>query len=67
MVPPLPTLPKQGHGPALFAGSVAYLEAILAQHTRYANAMALTAFTVFTLAAVVVALDREHKAIQFGA
>jgi SHS family lactate transporter-like MFS transporter len=51
----------------LVAGSVAYLEAILAQHTRYANAMALTAFTVFTLAAVVVALGREHKAIQFGA
>jgi hypothetical protein len=50
----------------LLAGSVAYVEAILAQHTRYANAMALTAFTVFTLAAVVVALGREHKAIQFG-
>ena len=51
----------------LVASSVAYLEAILAQHTRYANAMALTAFTVFTLAAVVVGLGREHKAIQFGA
>ncbi|MGO9404990.1 MAG: MFS transporter [Terriglobales bacterium] len=51
----------------LLAGSVAYVEAILAQHTRYANAMALTAFVVFTLAAVVVALGRERKGIQFAA
>lgn len=50
----------------LLAGSVAYVEAILAQHTRYANAMALTAFVVFTLAAVVVALGRERKGIQFA-
>jgi SHS family lactate transporter-like MFS transporter len=51
----------------LLAGSVGYVEAILAEHTRYANAMALTAFVVFTLAAVVVALGRERKGIQFGA
>ncbi len=51
----------------LVAGSVAYLEATLAQHIRYANAMALTAFVVFTLAAVVAALGRESKGIQFGA
>jgi len=51
----------------LLAGSVAYIEAILAQHTRYANAMALTAFVVFSLAAVVVALGRERKGIQFAA
>jgi MFS transporter, SHS family, lactate transporter len=50
----------------LLAGSVAYMEAILAQHTSYANAMALTAFVVFTLAAIVVALGRERKGIQFG-
>jgi SHS family lactate transporter-like MFS transporter len=50
----------------LLAGSVAYVEAILAQHTSYANAMALTAFVVFTLAALVVALGREQKGIQFG-
>jgi len=50
----------------LLAGSVAYVEAILAQHTRYANAMALTAFVVFTLAAVVVALGRESKGIHFA-
>jgi len=50
----------------LLASSVAYVEAIFAQHTSYANAMALTAFVVFTLAAVVVALGREQKGIQFG-
>lgn len=51
----------------LLAGSVAYIEAILAEHTSYANAMALTAFVVFTLAAVVVAVGREQKGIHFGA
>lgn len=51
----------------LLAGSVAYIEASLAEHTSYANAMALTAFTVFTLAAIVVALGRERKGIEFGA
>jgi SHS family lactate transporter-like MFS transporter len=50
----------------LLAGSVAYVEAILAQHTSYANAMALTAFVVFTLAAIVVALGREKRGIEFG-
>jgi SHS family lactate transporter-like MFS transporter len=50
----------------LLAGSVAYVEAALAEHTSYANAMALTASVVFTLAAVVVAVGREKKGIQFG-
>ncbi len=50
----------------LLAGTVAYIEAVLAEHTSYANAMALTAVTVFTLAVVVVALGREKKGIQFG-
>jgi SHS family lactate transporter-like MFS transporter len=50
----------------LLAGFVAYIEAALAEHTSYANAMALTAFVVFTLAAIVVALGPEHKGIQFG-
>jgi SHS family lactate transporter-like MFS transporter len=50
----------------LLAGSVAYIEATLAEHTSYANAMALTALVVFTLAAVVVAVGREKKGIQFG-
>jgi SHS family lactate transporter-like MFS transporter len=51
----------------LLAGSVAYIEALLAEHTSYANAMALTAFTVFVLAAIAVALGRERKGVQFGA
>ena len=50
----------------LLASSVPYFEAILAEHTSYANAMALTAFTVFTLAAIVVALGREKRGIEFG-
>jgi SHS family lactate transporter-like MFS transporter len=51
----------------LLAGSVGYIEALLAQRTTYANAMALTAFVVFTLAAAVIALGREKKGIEFGA
>jgi SHS family lactate transporter-like MFS transporter len=51
----------------LLASSVPFFEAILAEHTSYANAMALTAFTVFTLAAIVVALGRENRGVQFGA
>jgi SHS family lactate transporter-like MFS transporter len=51
---------------AVVAGTVAFVEAILARHTSYSNTMALTAFVVFTLAAVVVSLGRERKGIQFG-
>jgi SHS family lactate transporter-like MFS transporter len=50
----------------LLAGSVGYGEAILAQRTSYANAMALTALVVFILTAVVVALGREKRGIEFG-
>ena len=38
----------------LIAGTVAYIEAVFATRFTYANAMALTAITVFTLAAIVV-------------
>ena len=51
----------------LLASSVPTVEAILAEHTSYANAMALTAVVVFTLAAIVVAVGREQKGIEFGA
>ena len=51
----------------LLASSVAYIEAVFATRTTYANAMALTAFTVFTLGSVVVALGRERKGATFGA
>jgi SHS family lactate transporter-like MFS transporter len=50
----------------LLASSVPYFEALIAEHTSYANAMALTAGTVFALAAIVVALGRERRGIEFG-
>jgi SHS family lactate transporter-like MFS transporter len=50
----------------LLASTVPTIEAVLAEHTSYANAMALTALTVFTLAIIVIALGRERKGIQFG-
>ncbi|HEY6303535.1 MAG TPA: MFS transporter [Terriglobales bacterium] len=50
----------------LLASLVPTVEAILAEHISYANAMALTAFVVFTLAAIVVAVGREQKGIEFG-
>jgi SHS family lactate transporter-like MFS transporter len=50
----------------LLAGTVAYIEAALAEHTSYANAMALTAVVVFTLAVVAVAVGHEKRGIQFG-
>jgi SHS family lactate transporter-like MFS transporter len=50
----------------LLAGSVAYIETVFARYTSFANAMSLTAFTVFTLAAVVVAAGRERRGATFG-
>jgi SHS family lactate transporter-like MFS transporter len=50
----------------LLAGSVAYVEAVFAQRTSYANAMALTALTVFVLAAAVAARGPERRAARFG-
>jgi SHS family lactate transporter-like MFS transporter len=50
----------------LLASSVTYVEAVLATRTSYANTMALTALTVFTLAAVVTSLGRERKGARFG-
>ncbi len=50
----------------LLAGSVGYVEALLAQKISYANAMAITALVVFALAALVTALGREKAGIHFG-
>jgi MFS transporter, SHS family, lactate transporter len=50
----------------LLAGSVGYFEALLAERTSYANAMALTAAVVFILAGIVVMLGNENKGVQFG-
>jgi len=50
----------------LLAGSVAYIEALFAERTTYARAMALTAVTVFIGAIIMVALGREKRGIDFG-
>jgi SHS family lactate transporter-like MFS transporter len=50
----------------LLAGSVAYLETLFARRTTFANAMALTATTVFVLGAAVVAAGREKRGAAFG-
>ena len=51
----------------LLASSVAYVEAVLAQRTTYAKAMALTALIVFSGAALVTGFGREQRGIHFGA
>jgi SHS family lactate transporter-like MFS transporter len=51
----------------LVASGVTYVEAVFATRTTYANAMALTALTVFALGALVVALGSERKGATFGA
>jgi SHS family lactate transporter-like MFS transporter len=50
----------------LLAGSVAYVEAIFAERTSYAKAMALTALTVFSIAAIMTAVGRERRGVHFG-
>jgi SHS family lactate transporter-like MFS transporter len=51
----------------LVAGTVATIEALFAARFSYASAMALTAFTVFSLAALVVGLGKEKHGRHFGA
>lgn len=50
----------------LLAGSIVYVQAVFAQHTSYANAVALTSGTVFVGGVVVTALGRERKARDFN-
>src|SRR4029079_7686811 len=50
----------------LFGSVVTYVEAVFGPRFDYASAMALTAVTVFSLAAVVVGLGREKHGIEFG-
>jgi MFS transporter, SHS family, lactate transporter len=49
-----------------FAGTVAYIEAVFADHMTYATAMALTAVTVFTLGAIAAWAGRERHGVAFG-
>jgi SHS family lactate transporter-like MFS transporter len=51
----------------LLAGSVAYLEALLAERMSFASAMAITAAIVFAFAILMVLIGPERKAIDFGA
>ena len=50
----------------LLAGSVGFMEARFAEHTSYANAMALTAAAVFAFAMLMTALGREKHGVRFG-
>jgi SHS family lactate transporter-like MFS transporter len=50
----------------LLASSVVYIEAIFARRTSYAVAMAATAATVFTLAAIATGLGHERRGAAFG-
>jgi MFS transporter, SHS family, lactate transporter len=51
----------------LLAGWVGALETVFANHMSYATAMALTAVTVFAATALIAALGREKKGIEFRA
>jgi len=50
----------------LVASSVVYIEAVFAKRLSYATAMALTAVTVFALAAIMTGLGKERKGAAFG-
>ncbi len=50
----------------LFAGSVAYIEAVFAARASYAKSMALVALVVFSAAAMVAWAGRERRGIVFG-
>jgi SHS family lactate transporter-like MFS transporter len=50
----------------LLASAVSYIEAVFADHTSYAVAMAATAATVFVMAAGAAALGPERRGMKFG-
>ena len=50
----------------LIAGTVVYIEPLIAEHTTYANAMAITAMMVFSFGAFAAWLGRERKGVVFG-
>jgi SHS family lactate transporter-like MFS transporter len=50
----------------LLASAVSYIEAVFADHTSYAVAMAGTAATVFLMAACAAALGPERRGLEFG-
>jgi SHS family lactate transporter-like MFS transporter len=50
----------------VIASSVVYIEAVYAQKTSYASAMALTAISVFLPACIMAAVGRERRGHAFG-
>jgi SHS family lactate transporter-like MFS transporter len=50
----------------LLSSSVVWIQAVYAQRTSYATAMAFTAVTVFSAACVMTALGRERHGAKFG-
>jgi SHS family lactate transporter-like MFS transporter len=60
----LPGFAYQSAG--VLASSVVYIEAVYAQKTSYATAMALTAVSVFALASMMAAVGRERRGHTFG-
>jgi MFS transporter, SHS family, lactate transporter len=50
---------------AMIAGTVVYIEAVFAERMTYANAMAVTAVTVFTLGAIAAWVGRERHSVEF--
>lgn len=60
----LPGFAYQSAG--VIASSVVFIEAVYAQKTSYATAMALTAISVFVLAALMAWLGRERHGADFG-
>jgi SHS family lactate transporter-like MFS transporter len=60
----LPGFAYQSAG--VLASSVVYIEAVYAQKTSYATAMALTAISVFVLASIMAMLGRERHGQRFG-
>jgi len=49
----------------MIASTVVYIEAVFAERMTYANAMALTAVTVFTLGAIAAWAGRERHGVEF--
>jgi MFS transporter, SHS family, lactate transporter len=54
------------HCGVLLAGYVAWFEAVIAQHSSYASAMAGTALAVFAVGIVVIAFGKERRGQVFG-
>ena len=50
----------------MLASYVTYIEAVFAEHTTYANSMALTAATVFAGGAIAAWFGRERRGAVFG-